>query len=133
MRLTIDLSDKHAYALMQACEVLARCGMGQFQSVADAVAFDADYDTGRAFENAAKSLLMPDLEPNGYWSISNDRVPKDCQRAWELYQSVRQAVAWAKLRASGRTTPEFWGNQYEDPFPVIGPVPTATATIEDVS
>ena len=137
MKITLDLSDKHAYALMQACEVLARCGMGQFKTLADVlIPWDAGhrYQKADGFEDLAKALLMPDLYRAGYWAMHNKNVRPDCQRAWEVYAALRHAIAWARLAAEGRTEPEFHGCQYDQPMGVSGePMPTVAVALEGQS
>jgi hypothetical protein len=149
MKITLDLSDKHAYALMHACEVLARCGMGQFKTLADSIipwqtenrtGIDALEGTASrhtrvdGFEDMAKLLLMPELYRGGYWAMHNKKVPATCQLAWEVYAAIRHAAAWASLAAEGRTEPEFHGCQYDQPMSVSGePMPTVTVALEGQS
>jgi len=148
MKLTIEISEKHAHALMQACEVLARCGMGQFKSLADVIVpWSADnqsscdrcsiarHEKVDGFETMAKLLMMPELYRAGYYAMHNNKVPGDCQRAWECYAAFRYALAWARLAAEGKTVPEFHGNQYDEPMGVSGepmPVVTVESLIDQV-
>jgi hypothetical protein len=134
MKLTLELSDAQVGALMTACETLARCGMGQFKSLAEAV---VSWESGHryqkidGFEELAKLLLMPDMHRKGYYAMHNKNVPKVCQQSWELYATVRHAVAWARLAAEGRTEPEFHGCQYDQPMGVSGdPMPVVSVSLE---
>lgn len=96
--IAITLTDSHLGALTTALELLARCGMGQFGQLADAVDNIKGDDTGstiwerrEAVEAACRSILTPELFSRGYYAMHNDKVPKRCQRAWELYDAIRFA------------------------------------------
>ena len=117
---TLTLTRHQAEVLSGACEAIARVGMGQ---ISDALGYltanrydhDDLNDACRALESAARK----------YETAGIARAAHPSQIAWDLYQVIRQQLAWDRAIAEGivkpgepRKWPEMMAVTYDDPMRV---------------
>lgn len=120
---TLTVTPKQLGILRDACELLARCRMGQ---IADACyeVIDAEgralvpYDVARQAEDLVKRAVG--LDGNAYWGVGkHDSI--DC--AFDLYATIRHRIAWDNAYADGlvqpgdkRKWPEMMAVSYDPPM-----------------
>ena len=89
MTYTLMVTDEQAKVLEQACELLARCSMGQFDhslfAVHTVAAKPCNASARACLETASRYLFGP-----GTGIINCDAQGK---RAWDLYQVIRKQLA----------------------------------------
>lgn len=94
---TLTLTDGQALVLRDACELLARVHMGQFGHVVDEVVLHRENwrDALKPAHEIADQLERV-LFPRGLGIKSAD-IQDRSRVAWDLYQVVRGAIAWADV------------------------------------
>jgi hypothetical protein len=122
-RYVLEVSAEQAYLLRDACELLARCRMGQIADACQEV-LDA---TGQAVvpwavahraEVAVKAAVG--LEPNQSWGVGRH---ESADMAFELHRTLRHRLAWDYAQEHGLTRPDGsrnWetmaGVDYDEPI-----------------
>jgi len=107
IEVTLTLNDPQAMAVMAACELYTRMGLGQFERIADlvrdgvipkhqevsqgrAVASVREVATTEAFLNDIKLILG--FHPNSSFGINHPHVHADAKYAWAARKVVRNAL-----------------------------------------
>lgn len=126
---TLTLTEGQALVLRDACELLARVHMGQFDSVVDEVVLHRTGWTDIIWKaREIASELERAVFPHGL-SISSADIPDRSRVAWDLYQVVRGAIAWADV-PPGVPRPS-WHVQYDDPMHTSEAEPLARCDVDD--
>ena len=120
MKIKLIMDEKRAVLLMQACETLARLGMSQFKELAELMSPMISWDEKTEIERYLKEKLTPDLSQGAFNSMHSQRVPEQCQVAWDAYQHLRREVSWHGAGKDWRTDQRDWkamtGVHYDEPF-----------------
>ncbi len=109
-RYVLTVTDKQLYIIRDACELLARLHLGQFESAVDEVRmWNDNVATGAGWDARAvcpniKSALFPTLSHNGYFGIRNETVPDRARVAFDIYQIARYRLAWDRWDQKGGDT-----------------------------
>lgn len=126
-----------AEVLRDACELLARCRLGQ---IADACQQALDehgkavvpYDLAMWCETAVKAAVG--LAPNQSWGVGKHLA---ADLPWDLYQVLRHRLAWDRALAEGqvqpgqaRRWPEMMSVCYDEPL-FLTPAPHPTLHLID--
>ena len=100
-RYTLTVNAEQARVLQEACELLARCHIGQFEHAVQAVEPMAERDEYDPLCTALKRVTFPKLGFCGsYYGITSQDRPDEARVAWDLYSLVRHRLSW------DRRTPE---------------------------
>jgi hypothetical protein len=102
---TLTVTQHQLGIIRDACELLARCRMGQ---IADACyeVIDAegkhviDYQTARQAEGLVKAAVG--LNSNASWGVGKH---SSIDNAFDLYQTIRHRIAWDNAYADGILKP----------------------------
>lgn len=137
-RYVIEVSAAQVCQLRDACELLARCRMGQINAAIQEV-LDADgravvpYDVARQAELAVKMAVG--LEPNQSWGVGHH---DSADQAFELYQTLRYRLAWDYAQAHGLTHPDgsrnwttMMGVDYDEPTRYTHQPPAKITPLEE--
>ena len=103
MRVTIQISEKQANILQWALEAYARAGMGQYF---DALFGQTIPPTGTIEELREacyhlKCIMFPMMDQHSYPGIS--MTEERNKIAWEMYQTIRQVLAYQRHPEGGHT------------------------------
>lgn len=120
MKIKLEMDRDRAIMLMQACETIARIGMGQFKAMVELLKPDASWDESLGIENYLKSILKPELTSQSFDAVRSVKCPEASQVAWDAYQHIRREIAWRDVgkdwRVDQRVFSEMWGVNYDEPF-----------------
>ena len=131
MKYQLTVNETQAKVLIDACDLLARIGMGQLEAVMNHLHAVPKRDTGfstnalsplgmiLAFLNKAKKELGH--SPQASYSIGNPDTPDHSKIAYDLLAVLKQAEA----RAENRPAYNVW---HRDPIQ-LGSMPLATVTV----
>lgn len=131
---TITVTNEQARVLAQATEVLARLGIGQFRDALDRLPKRKAVPEGWHDDMSLISKLLSRHMiggVDGYHSslgIHSKDVPETSRIAWDLYQVLRNRLAWDRAVAEGivesidapRKWPEMIQVHYDEPLQVSG-------------
>lgn len=101
------LNEAQVDALLQALEVYARLGCGQFEEIARLFCCDPRSRQSNALsvehclDQAKHSLLA--LQRRASYSICSYDVPVSYRLAWDMYQVIRHHVSWEAHPEGGNT------------------------------
>lgn len=128
MTYTLTLSKEQAQVLSQACEVLARLGIGQFRDALEWLPVTEFRPDGWHEDmETIGMLLSKHMKHNvdGYRSnlgIHHKDVSEQARIAWDLYQVIRYRTAWDRAIEQGivkpgeqRKWPEMMQVHYDTP------------------
>jgi len=120
MKIKLEMDRDRAIKLMQACEIIARIGMGQFKDMVELLKPEASWDECVVIENYLKAALKPSLTQNSYDSMSSVKCPESTQVAWDAYQHIRREISWRDAGKDWRVDPrnfrEMGGVNFDEPF-----------------
>jgi hypothetical protein len=121
VKIKLEMDRERAILLMRACETIARIGMSQFKDMVELLSPDTyTWDKAEEIEKYLKEKLAPELGKNSFHSISNYKVPEECQVAWDAYQAIRREVSWFDIGKDWRTDQRDWnkmmGVNFDEPF-----------------
>lgn len=110
MTYTLTITENQARTLSQACEVLARLGIGQFRDALEWLPIDAKSRGWGDDMDAIGRILSRHMIVNidGYRSnlgMHHVSVSMEPQIAWDLYQVIRHRLAWDRAIAEGTVKP----------------------------
>lgn len=126
---TITVTEEQAFALVEATEILARLGIGQFQHALEYLPLIKRYPNGwfEDMEIIGQLLAAYTIGGiNGYNSslgIHADQVSEQAKIAWDLYQVIRHRLSWDQAVKNGivksidspRNLAEMFQVYYDDP------------------
>lgn len=131
---TITVTEHQARIISEACDLLARLGIGQWPEfinyMPDPLAFTGRDDAVEALRPVMADLLRQ-YSPagayiDGYQShlgIFNELAARGAREAWDLHQVIRHRMAWDRAIAEGLTdgTTRNWtggmmGVDYDEPM-----------------
>ena len=122
MKITLEMDLERAKYLIQALEVVARIGMGQFKDMAEFLQPMMDWDTKQEIESYLKHRIFPELSNNQFSGIRQDCVPEASQVAWDAYQHIRREISWLREKKDWRDQPRDWhtmmGVNFDEPMKV---------------
>ena len=135
---TLTVTETQAQVLIQALEVMARLGIGQFRDALDMLplkehrppGWNADVD---AIGRILSKYMIGGVE--GYRSslgISNEATSPLAKSAWDMYQVIRHRLSWDRAVEDGtiasvdapRDWSKMFGVHYDSPMRT-GPEPLA--------
>ena len=116
------LSQKQAFVIAEALELVARLGTGQLHYLMEFVRFGGvttregqpiDIETLRAGDELVSRLkgLLTGFPDSASKGIGGETVPRDAQIAWEMRKAIRHCLAW-DLNPGVRPL----GVDYDDPY-----------------
>lgn len=103
-RYQLTVTDTQAQTLADACELLARLHMGQLAVVGDLLLWQRkDTENVNHLKEELRALepLATGLEPNASWGIMSPEIHDRARVAWEIYQVVRNRLAWDRHPEGG--------------------------------
>lgn len=101
---------ERAILLMRACEVIARIGMQQFKDMVELLNPGVRWDEAIGIENWLKAKFG-ELSPKAFHSMHSDKVPEECQIAWDAYQHIRREISWYDRGKDWRKDKREWGGK----------------------
>jgi hypothetical protein len=125
------LSPHQAETIQRACELYARCCIGQWQEAFQLVPTKTDLSHSnlhtdlRACSVVLSKYLVNDIDGNGsYLGIGHQLISEHGQTAWDIYQVTRHSLSWDRAVATGlvesRTAPRDFktmlGVGYDEPM-----------------
>jgi len=120
MKIKLVMDEKTASILSRACEMIARCGMGQFKDLFEMLSPEMHWDDLVALENRLKEKLIPNLSPFSYNSILSSKVSVESKIAWSAYQHLRRELAYMRdgkdWRVDKREFTMMMTVDYDEPF-----------------
>lgn len=105
MKYKIELTEKQFIVLSNALELYGRIGMGQFEEILNWKFKWNNTDT--YINNFIRSSLtfikcaLTGLEWNAYRGIASEEVPEDCKISYDIYQVIRNKIAWTNNPEGG--------------------------------
>lgn len=137
MTITITLTDKQAYTLMDVLEEYSRIGMAQFDWIEYRLSLDTydkslnrpkyDQELARSYLEKAKQTIFPQLSPSAYIGIQG--TSERNRISWDIYQQLRHSISVYK---HPDTPIEERGRSFDKPFIVSDePLPTITITEDE--
>ena len=120
-RYRLEITQEQAYVLRDALEAYARIKHGQIDTVIRDL-FRDRYCTGQFnYKNTKrlcdwlKEIIFPELTESSYHGVGSKVYP-DSTVAWAVMQVLRHRLAWDRLADEGKSEPEHYGVQYNEPF-----------------
>jgi hypothetical protein len=139
----LKITTWQAQAIVNACDLFSRIGIGQFQEIVHLARFglikpregaiiDYDaYDHAERHINEAKRSLTG-YESNASHGIHSERVPDVFKIAWDIQQVIRNRLAWDRAgNPANRDWKTMMGVDYDSPRPAAPPTPLATIESAD--
>lgn len=113
-RYTIEVNESQLYALMNAIENESRIMLGQFDVLKD-ICYrhngpKISWDEMRDVEWQLKQMFYPELSLNAYHGIHSDQIPNRARTLFDLYQVMRNVVAW------NHSLVRQWTVNFDDPY-----------------
>ena len=112
-RYTIAVTAEQARIISQACDLLARLGIGQWPEfikyMPEPLSFTGRHDAVQALRPVMADLLRqysPAGAYDGYQShlgILNELAARGAREAWDLHQVLRHRMEWDRAIAEGLT------------------------------
>lgn len=129
-RYVLTLTPEQARVVSRACELFTRLHVGQLNTLTWELmdVSRKDYcerrDAADTLLRALKQLYFPDLSPlpGASHGIGNNL---DSDRAWDVYQVIRHAIAWHDQPTGGSTV------DFRPPFSAANE-PLATCEVQNV-
>jgi len=135
----LTLTETQAQVLIQALEVMARLGIGQFRDALDLLPLKEIFPAGWHEDMEAIGRILSKYmigNVDGYRSslgISHADTSPQAKSAWDMYQVIRHRLAWDRAYSDGIVAspdaPRDWskmlGVHYDEPMR-MGPEPLAT-------
>jgi len=135
---TLTLNREQAQLLLQACETVARLGIGQFRDALEWLPTVEYMPSGWREDMEVIGSILAKYTKDGVdgWhrshSIRSDKVHEQAKIAWDLYQIIRYRLAWDHAIEEGivkpgepRKWPEMMGVHYDNPMKTSkGPMAT---------
>lgn len=129
---TMTVTKEQAQTLIQATEILARLGIGQFRDALECLPTreflpDGWHEDMDSIGRILSRHMIGGID--GYRSslgIHHKDVRKEAQTAWDLYQVLRHRLAWDRAVREGivesadspRKWPEMMQTHYDEPMKV---------------
>ncbi len=123
---TLTITARQAALIRDACEVLARLGMGQIRDALDHLPTDEFRPT--SFHETADTIvrmLEPLMKPSAYYpnqSPYRQQQRENMEIAWDLYQVIRHRLSWDYAIENGIIKPgeprnwkTMMGVNYDEP------------------
>lgn len=135
---TIELTERQAAIVSQACELVARLGINQVKEIFEFLPIDfnnIDYSAYHDDQRAIESILNKHMKKTPY----NDSGEARSNIAWDLYTVIRKEIAWEHAVQEGyiasKSDPRNWrkmmGVSYDDPMKTSNqPLAKVTVTNE---
>lgn len=108
-RYIIELTEQQAQTIAQACEILARLGIGQFRDALEQLPTTAfrPYGWNEDMETIGRMLSKHTISNVDGWhsslGIHHAKVHEKAKDAWDLYQVIRHRLSWDRAIAEGIT------------------------------
>ena len=121
-QVTITMNLTQAKLVMRTLDLYSRLRMGQFNEILFLFwpAHRFDRSRARSIISELRRTVLPELDGNTYHKIYSDTIG-DGQEAYDIYQTLRHAIAW-HLHPQGGGTLAF-----DQPRPTsTEPLPTVT-------
>jgi hypothetical protein len=136
MNVTITLTDKQAYTLLDALEEYSRIGMAQIEWIEYRLSLDTydktlhrptyDQELVRNTLNLVKQTIFPQLSSSAYIGIQG--TSERNRISWDIYQQLRHNITIYKHPDEPLGSR---GNAFDKPFKVSDePLPAITITEE---
>lgn len=120
---TIELTERQAAIVSQACELVARLGMNQVKEIFEYLPLDfnnIDYSAYHDDQRAIEAILKKYMKKPPY----NDSNESRSKIAWDLHTVIRKEIAWEHAieegHISSKDEPRNWskmmGVHYDDPM-----------------
>lgn len=134
---TLTINKEQARIICEALELYSRLKHGQIDELRNlfrdrwcAPNSQFNWDNEWIFAQL-KAMIFPDLAFGAYYGVGSKIYPESTV-AWDVMQVLRHRLAWDRLKAEGKTEPEFYGVQYNPPMR-FGSEPLAEIRCEDIS
>lgn len=105
--ITLTMSLKQARILSNACEVVSRLHLNQFDVLKELCYRRGhpypDYDEFHDIELQLKHMFSPELDSNAYWGIFNNEVNNNARTLFDMYQLIRNRLSWYRNPLGGYT------------------------------
>lgn len=131
----LEVSKEQLQVLSAASELLARLGMGQVEDALERLPLrpPADRDNARWHEDVREirqrvaAHTIRGVDGGRFLSIHSKDVSDSARTAWDLYQVMRNSLAWDRAAAEGviqpgegRKWPQMLSTHFDAPLPVSG-------------
>jgi hypothetical protein len=118
----LKMSKEQASVMRNALEIYSRLRAGQI-NIALKDTFpekfysqdypDFNHETLEFMYEYIRAMVFPELSYNASYGVGHD-VTGDI--AWDLQQVIRHKLAWDRLKEEGKTQPDHYGVQYNEPM-----------------
>lgn len=120
---TVELTERQAAIVSQACELVARLGMNQVKEIFEYLPVDfnnIDYSAYHDDQMAIENILKKYMKKPPY----NDSNEARSKIAWDLHTVIRKEIAWEHAVEEGyisskdesRNWNKMMGVHYDDPM-----------------
>jgi len=110
---TINVTEAQLATLSMACEITARLGICQIDMAFDELPFrePVDWTEYHSMMDEIRRKLARHCDANMGIRRAKDRH----KEAWDLHAVFRHRLSWDRLADQGKTKPDFYGVNYDDP------------------
>lgn len=131
-RYTLTITEAQAHVIRDACELLARLGLGQWPEFLLHMPGQVPMQQYHAIDRLLPEMahLLSEHGPqnpiingwNSHLGIGNRHVPEDAHTAFDLYAVIRHRLALDEAKDKGwvddqgRLDPKVFGVQYDTPM-----------------
>lgn len=124
MKVTIELDEQQAGAVIRALDLYSRIAMGQLEAIVDHPEIHdrimqdksdtSDILSARDLFSHAKQQLFG-LNPNASRGIYNEDVSDDARVAWDIQKVLVHGISWARVGDVPRDWATMGGNNFDTP------------------
>lgn len=93
MEYKLILTEEKINILIEALELYARIGTGQVDAIGKMSFIKEKSVYKKEAEDAYEAIqkaLFPELKKNQFYSIKNEKVPKQCKISWSIFQTLKE-------------------------------------------
>jgi len=113
MKLTIELNEKQAKAVIDATDLQSRIMSGQLEDIllrAIPITKNIDRSAARQKIQELKEILFPELDSGELYGVFSDQLDMEAKILYDIHQAIRYKYSWHQKPEGGFQT---W---FDDPM-----------------
>ena len=111
---TIEVTESQVAVIGLACEILARLGCCQIEMAMDELPKVEPVDWSEWHD--IMDRFRTEIRNHCAANLGIRKGGERHKSAWDIYQVLRNRLAWDHLNDQGKDKPDFWGVSYSEPF-----------------